>query len=117
MGAMNSAPAFTFLRRLAPRRAMPSRTLVATLAPAEPVRALDCAPGCRATLQVLSGHAWITQHGEGDDWFLEPGQRLALPGPGRLYAGTDGPEPLQLRWVVEPASPHGGTPEAVRAAA
>ena len=31
-------------------------------------------------LDGLSGRAWITQHGEGDDWFLEPGQRLALPG-------------------------------------
>lgn len=114
---MNSAPALTFLRRLAPRRAMPSQTLVATLAPADPVRTLDCAPGCRATLQVLSGRAWITQHGEGDDWFLEAGQRLALPGHGRLYASTDGPEPLRLRWVVEPTSPQGGTSGAVGAAA
>ena len=114
---MQSIPALTFLRRLAPRRAAAPRALVATLAPGEPVRALDCAPNCRATLQVLSGRAWITQHGEGDDWFLEAGQRLALPGHGRLYASTDGPEPLRLRWVVEPASPQSGTSGAVRAAA
>lgn len=120
VGSMNSATAsasLALLRRLASRPAAAPRTLVATLAPNDAVQPLDCAPGCRATLQVLAGLAWITQHGDGDDWFLEAGQRLALPGPGRLYVGAEGSAPLRLRWVVEPAPPQDGTAGTVRAAA
>ncbi len=91
------------LRRLASRRTAAQQPLEAMLAPDDPVRTLDCAPGCRATLQVLAGRAWITQHGDGEDWFLEAGQQLALPGPGRLYASAEGNAPLRLRWVVDPA--------------
>ncbi|WP_415267606.1 DUF2917 domain-containing protein [Acidovorax sacchari] len=117
---MNSATAsasLALLRRLASRPAAAPRTLVATLAPDDPVHPLDCAPGCRATLQVLAGHAWVTQHGDGDDWFLEAGQRLALPGPGRLYVSAEGSTPLRLRWVVEPAPPQDGTAGTAGAAA
>ena len=120
---MNSAPTpalsalLTPFRRLASRRTATPQTLAATLTPADPVRALDCATGCRATLQVLAGRAWITQHGDGDDWFLEAGQQLALSGPGRLYAGAEGGLPLRLRWMVEPAPPRDGTACTVRTAA
>ncbi len=117
---MNSATAsasLALLRRLVPRPAAAPRTLVATLAPTDPVQPLDCAPGCRATLQVLAGLAWVTQHGDEDDWFLQAGQRLALPGPGRLYVGAEGSAPLRLRWVVEPAPPRDGTAGSVRGVA
>ncbi|MDA8448583.1 DUF2917 domain-containing protein [Acidovorax sp. NCPPB 3859] len=117
---MNSATAsapLALLRRLAPRPAKAPRTLVATLAPGDPVHPLDCAQGCRATLQVLAGIAWVTQHGDGDDWFLEAGQRLVLPGPGQLYVSAEGSAPLRLRWVVDPAPPQDGTAGTVRAAA
>lgn len=76
----------------------------------EPVRALPCPRGRRAVLEVLSGRAWITRHGCGDDVFLGAGQRLVLAGPARLYVGADGPQPLRLRWALERDGPCAGTP-------
>ncbi|SFD33314.1 DUF2917 domain-containing protein [Paracidovorax konjaci] len=104
---LTSAPAPSRLPR-----AVPATEACATLTlhAGEPVRALPCPRGRCAVLEVLSGRAWITRHGCGDDVFLGAGQRLVLAGPARLYAGADGPQPLRLRWVLERGGRRAVTP-------
>lgn len=72
-----------------------------TLEPGQPVMPLHCRAGQRASLEVLEGRLWLTQHGRRDDLFLEAGQCLTLQGPAMLYAGADGATPLRLRWLQE----------------
>ena len=51
-------------------------------------------PGTR--IKVLSGGAWLTEEGQPDDRFTEPGQELQLTRPGRAIVEGLGRTRLQL---------------------
>ena len=82
-----------------------AQALQFTLEPGQPVMPLHLRAGQSASLEVLEGRLWLTQHGEQSDVFLDAGKTLALHGPALLYAGADGTQPLRVRWVQEARLP------------
>lgn len=72
--------------------------------PIELARASRMAVPRDGWLSVRQGRAWITRHGELDDWVVEAGTRLPLAGGADLLVGPwDGNEPVTVSWErVEP---------------